>query len=125
MTNSDWRARVMQARTERDDLRPKRVWVLHRDGREPAIDVKAVPGLGAEIVLTVDGQWRKTRLFRSHEQAELVGAIADTRMMLEGKAGRDGEDDDATQANRQGRVSRPLQPVSNGEGRNRRGGAAA
>jgi hypothetical protein len=26
-----------------------------------------------------DGELRKTRLFRSHEQAELVGAIADTR----------------------------------------------
>jgi hypothetical protein len=32
-----------------------------------------VPGIGAEIVLTVDGELRKTRLFRSHEQAELVG----------------------------------------------------
>jgi hypothetical protein len=50
-----------------------------------APDFKAVPGLGAEIVLTVDGQWRKTRLFRSHQQAELVGAIADTGTMFEGK----------------------------------------
>jgi hypothetical protein len=85
VTNADWWARVVQARAERDDLRPKRVWVLRKDGREAAIDVKAVPGLGAEIVLTVDGQWRKTRLFRSHEQAEFVGAIADTRTMLETK----------------------------------------
>ena len=44
-----------------------------------------MPGIGAEIVLTVDGQWLKTRLFRAHEQAELVGAIADTRVMFEGK----------------------------------------
>ena len=50
-----------------------------------AIDLKAVPGIGAEVVLTVDGELRKTRLFRSHEQAELVGAIADTRTMFEGK----------------------------------------
>jgi hypothetical protein len=85
VTNADWWARVVQARAERDDLRPKRVWVLRKDGREAAIDVKAVPGVGAEIVLSVDGQWRKTRLFRSHEQAELVGAIADTRTMLETK----------------------------------------
>jgi hypothetical protein len=77
-------ARVVEARAERDDLRPKRVWVLRKEGREAAIDVKAVPGMGAEIVLS-DGQWRKTRLFRSHEQAELVGAIADTRTMFEGK----------------------------------------
>jgi len=84
MTNADRWARVVEARTERDDLRPKRVWVLRKEGREAAIDVKAVPGMGAEIVLS-DGQWRKTRLFRSHEQAELVRPIADTRTRFEGK----------------------------------------
>jgi hypothetical protein len=36
-------------------------------------------GVGATIVLTVDGELPKTRLFRSHEQAELVGAIGGTR----------------------------------------------
>jgi hypothetical protein len=41
-----------------------------------------VPGVGAEIVLTVDGEWRRTRLFRTHEQAELSGAIADTRTRI-------------------------------------------
>ena len=40
MTNADWWARVVQARTERDDLRPKRVWALRKDGREAAIDVQ-------------------------------------------------------------------------------------
>ena len=85
MTNAGWWARVVEARTERDDLRPKRVWVLRKEGRAAAIDVTAVPGIGAEIVLS-DGQWRKTRLFRSHEQAELVGPIADTRTMF----GREG-----------------------------------
>ena len=73
MTNADWWARVVQARTDRDDLRPHRVWALRKDGHEVAIDVKAVPGIGAEIVLTVNGQLRKTRLFRSHEQAETGG----------------------------------------------------
>jgi hypothetical protein len=46
-----------------------------------------VPGIGAEIVLTINGEWRKARLFRSHQQAELVGAIADTRAMFEAKGG--------------------------------------
>jgi hypothetical protein len=55
MNDAAWWARVVRARTERDDLLPKRVWVLRKDGREAAIDVKAVPGIGAEIVLTVDG----------------------------------------------------------------------
>jgi hypothetical protein len=85
MTDADWWARVVQARTARHDLLPQRVWALRKGEREAAIDLKAVPGIGAEIVLTVDGQWRKTRLFRSHQQAELVGAIADTRTMFEGK----------------------------------------
>ena len=47
--------------------------------------MKAVPGIGAEIVLTVDGELRKTRLFRSHAQAELVGAIADTLTVFQAK----------------------------------------
>ena len=85
MNDAAWWARVVQARTERDDLRPQRVWTLHKGEHAAAIDLKAVPGIGAEIVLTVDGEWRKTRLFRSHEQAELVGAIADTRTMFEAK----------------------------------------
>jgi hypothetical protein len=36
-----------------------------------------VPGVSAEIVLSVDGEWRRIRLFRSHEQADLSGAIAE------------------------------------------------
>ena len=62
-----------------------RVWTLHKGEHAAAIDVKAVPGRGAEVVLTVDGEMRKTRLFRSHERAELLGAIADTRTVFEGK----------------------------------------
>ena len=85
MNDAAWWARVVEARAERDDLRPQRVWVLRKDGREAAIDVEAVPGIGAEIVLTVDGEMRKTRLFRSHEQAELSGAVADTRAAFEAK----------------------------------------
>jgi hypothetical protein len=49
-----------------------------------------VSGIGAEVVLSVDGEWRRSRLFRSHEQAELVGAIADTRTAFEGRGGSDG-----------------------------------
>jgi hypothetical protein len=85
VNDAAWWARVVQARTERDDLRPQRVWTLHKGERSAAIDVKGVPGIGAEIVLTVDGEMRKTRLFRSHEQAELSGAIADTRATFEAK----------------------------------------
>jgi hypothetical protein len=75
MNDAAWWARVIQARTERDDLRPQRVWTLYKGEHAVAIDLKAVPGIGAEIVLTVDGELRKTRLFRSHahRRAALVG----------------------------------------------------
>jgi hypothetical protein len=64
------------------------VWALHKGGHAAAIDVKEVSAIGAEIVHTVDGEMRKTHLFRSHEQAELAGAIADTRTMFEGTGRR-------------------------------------
>ena len=77
MHDAAWWARVVQARTERDDLRPQRVWTLHKGEHAAAIDVKAVPGIGAEIVLTVDGELRKTRLFRSHEHRPRVRDCGD------------------------------------------------
>ena len=35
-----------------DDLIPRRVWELRKDAHETAINLRAVPGIGAEIVLT-------------------------------------------------------------------------
>jgi hypothetical protein len=79
MTNADWWARVVQARTERADLSETTAPVDVAQGRARRCDwPRGRAGIGAEIVLTVGGEWRKTRLFRSHEQAELVGAIAYT-----------------------------------------------
>jgi hypothetical protein len=40
MTNADWWARVVQARSERADLMPQRVWALRTDGLEAVIDLK-------------------------------------------------------------------------------------
>jgi hypothetical protein len=85
MTNADWWARVIQARTNQDDLLSKRMWTLRQGEREATLDLRAVPGVGAEIVLSLDGERRKARLYRAHEHAELSGAIADTRAMFEAK----------------------------------------
>ena len=82
MNDAAWWARVTQSRAQHDDLLPQRVWALRKDGAEVAMDLRPVPGVGAEIILTVDGELRRTRLFRSHQQAELSGAIADTREMF-------------------------------------------
>ena len=70
MTNADWWARVVQARTERADLIPRRVWTLRNGSREAAIDLREVPGVGAEIVLSVDGELRRSRLYRRVLQSQ-------------------------------------------------------
>ena len=44
------------------------VWRSAEGGHEAAIDLSAVSGIGAEVVLSVNGEWRRSRLFRSHEQ---------------------------------------------------------
>jgi hypothetical protein len=85
VTDADWWARVVQARTQHEDLLPQRVWTLRKGAHEAAIDLRAVPGVGAEIVLSVDGELRRTRLYRPHEQAELSSAIADTWASFEAK----------------------------------------
>jgi hypothetical protein len=61
MTDADWCARVVQARAAREDQLLKGAWALRKGRHEAAIDVKAVPGVGAEIVLTVGGEWRRSR----------------------------------------------------------------
>jgi hypothetical protein len=44
---------------------------LGKSGHEAPIELRAVPGVGAELVLSVDGELRRTWLYRSHEQAAL------------------------------------------------------
>jgi hypothetical protein len=38
------------------------MWTLSKGAHEAAMDMRAVPGVGAEIVLSVDGELRRTRL---------------------------------------------------------------
>jgi hypothetical protein len=61
MTNADWWARVVQTRARHDDLLSQRVWTLRKSGDEAVMGLRAVPGVGAEIVLSVDGELRRTR----------------------------------------------------------------
>jgi hypothetical protein len=79
---------VVQARTQRDDLRPQRVWTLHKGEHAAAIDLKAMPGIGAEVVLTSTGVAQDAPVFRSHQQAELVSAIADPQATFEERGER-------------------------------------
>ena len=51
------------------------MWTLRKGEHAATIDLRVVPGVAAEIVLRVDGELRRPRLYRAHEQAELSGAI--------------------------------------------------
>jgi hypothetical protein len=85
LVDAAWWARVVQTRTARDDLRPKRVWVLHKRRPRGRYQPQGGGGHRRGDRAHRGRELRKTRLFRSHEQAELAGAIADTRAMFEGK----------------------------------------
>ena len=66
------------------------LWALHKGEHAGAIDLKAVPGIGAEIVLTVNGELRKARLFRSHEQANWSAQSPTRGRRLKRRGGSDG-----------------------------------
>jgi hypothetical protein len=50
-----------------------------------ALGLRRVSDIGTELVLLVDGEWQKSRLFKAHEQAELATAIAETRAKFEAR----------------------------------------
>jgi hypothetical protein len=56
--------------------------------RASSINLPPVPGVGAEIVLRVDGEWRETGLSACASRRN-SRAIADTQAMFEAKGGRD------------------------------------
>ena len=45
VTDAHWWARVVQGRTQHDDLLSQRAWVLRKDSHEVAIELRAVPGV--------------------------------------------------------------------------------
>ncbi len=84
--NSDWWSRVRAARNGHAGTHTLQLaWQLRKDGHAAALAVRAVPQVGTDVTLLVDGELVKSRLFRSHEQAELAGAIAETRARFESK----------------------------------------
>jgi hypothetical protein len=89
VNDTAWWARVVPARTERDDLRPQRVWTLHNGDHAAAIDVKAEPGIGAEVVLTSNSELRKTRLFRSTSRRNWSAQSRTRGPCLSGTVGRE------------------------------------
>jgi hypothetical protein len=59
MTNADWWARVVEARTDPEDLLPKRVWALRKGGHDAAISAQA------SALLPNGGALAETLVFRN------------------------------------------------------------
>jgi hypothetical protein len=56
VNDAAWWACAVQPRAERDDLRPQRMWTLRKRVHAGRHRSMRVVGIGAEIVLTVDGR---------------------------------------------------------------------
>jgi hypothetical protein len=80
MTNAEWWARVREGREQSTaEHHHEHAGTLTKGQHTAGLEVRQVGTIGTEIVLLVDGELVKSRLYRSHEQAELSNAIAATR----------------------------------------------
>jgi hypothetical protein len=84
VTNSDWWARAHEpARPQPIEIhRRERLYTLHRDAHEITLGKRDVPAMGEELILSVSGQWRRMRVFRSGGPL-LLSAVAQTVSRLQ------------------------------------------
>lgn len=87
MTDSDWWATVKtKPKSASQPPRPSgRVLTLHHGQHIASLDLRLVENLGAELVLSVNGQLRRARFYRRQQVLELLDAIADTDEKLRAK----------------------------------------
>ena len=86
MTSAEWWASVKQAR-ERARAKHERhvAWTLRLGTHTADLELRDVPTVGVDVALIVDGDLRRSRLYRSYEQDALADAIASTRAWFEAK----------------------------------------
>ena len=89
MTNADWWATVKTpGKPKERPPRPSgRVWTMHYGTHEAALDLRLVPGLGAEIVLSIDNELRRARFYWRTQALEML-EIASTESRLTTKGWR-------------------------------------
>ena len=86
MTSAEWWAKVKQAREPQQESHVRHVaWRLCLGSHAAELELRDVPRVGVDVVLIVDGDLRRSRLYRSHEQDALADAIASTRASFEAK----------------------------------------
>jgi hypothetical protein len=60
----------------------ERLYELHKDAHEITLEKRAVPAMGEELILSVNGRWRRMRVFRSGRSPFVDEAIAATESWL-------------------------------------------
>jgi hypothetical protein len=87
--NSDWWNRAkLPPRPQPIEIRKReRLFELHRDAHVITLEKRDVPAMGEELILSVRGQWRRMRVFRSGGTL-LMLAAAETVARLEAQGWR-------------------------------------
>ena len=68
-----------------------RIWTMHHGTHEAALDLRLVPGLGADIVLSIDNELRRARFYWRTQALCVAGAIVcdDTNLATRSWANRE------------------------------------
>jgi len=87
VTNADWWATVRRpARQDEYPRRPaSRMWTLRKGSHEAALDLRSVQAMGPELVLSIDGEPRRSRLYRLDQGYALSRSIFALRAVLQAK----------------------------------------
>ena len=82
--NSDWWDRAKTPpQPETIPLRPReRVCTLRKDQHEATLETRVVHGVGRELILSIDGDWRRMRVYWSARTPLIDEAIVATETWL-------------------------------------------
>jgi hypothetical protein len=86
VTNSDWWSRAkLPPRPQPIEIRKRqRLCTLRKGEHALTLEKRGVPSVSEELILSVNGQWRRMRVFRS-SGALLMSAVAQTVTRLEAR----------------------------------------
>ena len=84
MTNSDWWDRAKTPpRPQPIEIRTReRLCTLRKDQHEATLETRVVHGVGQELIFSINGHWRRMRVFWSGRNPSLDEAIAATETWL-------------------------------------------
>jgi hypothetical protein len=87
MTNSDWglAQNFHHDRSRSRSASAKRLCMLRKGEHQVNLEQRMVPSMGEELIFSVNGHWRRMRVFRQHALDMLTISVAATVKSLEAK----------------------------------------